>query len=82
MITRTVISRRIDHGLLSVTHETLFFGTILKRIKLETKQMNSLTYSLDLALSNKYLEVIIQCQEPKVSNEKVESLSGFYYFIE
>ena len=36
--------------------------------------MKSLTYILDLALSNKYLEVIIQCLEPKIFNEKVDVL--------
>ena len=32
------------------------------------------TSDLELALSNKYLEVIIQCQESKIFNEKVEVL--------
>ena len=36
--------------------------------------MKSLTYSLDLALSNNNLEVTIQCLEPKVFYEKVEVL--------
>ena len=36
--------------------------------------MKPLTYSLDLALSNKYLEAIIQCLELKLFNEKVEVL--------
>ena len=40
--------------------------------------MKSLTYSRNLALSNKYLELIIQCQEPKEFNEKVEVLLGFF----
>ena len=40
--------------------------------------MKSLTYRRDLALSNKYLEVIIQFQEPKEFSEKVEVLSGFF----
>ena len=33
-----------------------------------------LTYSLDFALSNTYLEVIILSLEPKILNEKVEVL--------
>ena len=33
-----------------------------------------LTYRLDFALSNKYLEVIILCLVPKILNEKVEVL--------
>ena len=36
-----------------------------------------LTYSLDLAQSNKYLNVTIQCLEPNVSNVKVD----FFYKI-
>ena len=36
------------------------------------KQTKVLTYNLDFALSNKYLEVIIKSLEPKISNEKVE----------
>ena len=36
------------------------------------KQIKVLTYNLDFALSNKYLEVIIKSLEPKISNEKVE----------
>ena len=36
--------------------------------------MKSLIYSLELALSNKYLEMIMQCLEPKIFNEKVEVL--------
>ena len=35
------------------------------------KQMKVLTYRLDLALSNKYFDFIIQCLEPKIFNEKV-----------
>ena len=37
-------------------------------------QINSIGYIPDLALSNKYLEVIIQCLEPKIFNEKFEVL--------
>ena len=33
--------------------------------------MKSIIYGLELALSNKYLEMIIQCLEPKILNEKV-----------
>ena len=36
--------------------------------------------SLDLALSNKYLEMVIQCLEPKILNEKVEVLFGLFYY--
>ena len=35
------------------------------------RQIKILINSLDLALSNKYLEVVIQCSEPKILNEKV-----------
>ena len=38
------------------------------------KQINILTFSLDFALSNTYFKVIIQSQEPKIFNEKVEVL--------
>ena len=38
------------------------------------KQKKIHSYSLDFALSNKYLEVILQCLEPKILNEKVEVL--------
>ena len=34
--------------------------------------MKSPTYSLGLAIINKYLQVIIQCLEPKILNEKVK----------
>ena len=37
--------------------------------------MKILTYSLDLALSKEYLEVIIESLEPMVFNEKVKILS-------
>ena len=39
--------------------------------------MKAITYRLDLALSNKYLQVIILCLEPKILNEKVEVLFDF-----
>ena len=38
------------------------------------KQINILTYSFDLALSNKYLKVIIKRLKPKIFNEKAEVL--------
>ena len=38
------------------------------------KQIKILTYILHFALSNKYLNMIIQCLEPKIFNEKVEVL--------
>ena len=34
--------------------------------------MKILTYSLNLVLSNEYLEVIIESLEPMILNEKVE----------
>ena len=39
------------------------------------KQIKIFTYTLDFGLSNKYLEVIIQCLEPKIFNK-------FFYVIE
>ena len=41
-------------------------------------QIKILTYSLDLALSYEYLEVIAKVFEPKIFNEKVDVL--FEYF--
>ena len=38
------------------------------------KQIRIFAYSLDLVLSNKYIQVTIQCLEPKVFNVKVEVL--------
>ena len=38
------------------------------------KQIKILNYKKDLALSNKYLKVIIQCLCPKILNEKNEVL--------
>ena len=49
------------------------FSVHLKK-EIEINQMNSITYSLDLTLSNKYLERIIQSLEPKVFNKKLEVL--------
>ena len=43
--------------------------------------MKSLPYSIDLALSNKYLKVIIQCLEPKIFNDQAEVLFELFYFI-
>ena len=38
-------------------------------------ELNKLkTYSLDLALSNEYLDLIIKYLDPKIFNEKVEVL--------
>ena len=42
------------------------------------RQTKIFSYSPDLALSNKYLEVILECQEPKIFNEKVEVLFDFF----
>ena len=36
------------------------------------RQIKIFTYSPDLVLSNKYLEAILQCLEPKILDEKVE----------
>ena len=38
------------------------------------KQIKILTYGLGLALSNKYLKVILQSREPKIFNQKVDVL--------
>ena len=38
------------------------------------KQIRILTYSLDFVLSNKYIQVTMQCLEPKIFNEKIEVL--------
>ena len=38
------------------------------------KQMKILNYSLDFALSNEYLKVIIKSLEPKIFSEKVDDL--------
>ena len=40
----------------------------------DMKQINVIIYSLDLALSNEYLEVIIETLEPIVFDEKVKVL--------
>ena len=41
-------------------------------------QIKILTYSLDLALSNEYLEVITTIFEPKIFNDKVDVLFDFF----
>ena len=43
-------------------------------------QMKALTYTLDLDISNGYLEVIIQSLEHKIFNEKVEILFDFFLY--
>ena len=40
--------------------------------------MKILTYSLDFALSNEYLKVIIQCLKLEILNVKVEVLFDFF----
>ena len=45
------------------------------------KQKTILSYSLDLILSNKYLEVVIQCLEPKILNKKVDILFFFFFYL-
>ena len=45
------------------------------------KQIKILSYSWDFALSNKYLEVIIQCLEPKLFDDKVEVLFDFFFIL-
>ena len=42
------------------------------------KPIKIFTYCRDLALSNKYLEAIIQSLEFKILNEKVEVLFDFF----
>ena len=42
------------------------------------KQIWILTYCLDLVLSNKYIQVNIQCLEQEVFNVKVDVLFIFY----
>ena len=41
-----------------------------------------LTYSLELALSNTYLEVIIKYIEPEITNEKAEVFILLLYLFE
>ena len=41
-------------------------------------QIKILTYILDFAPSNKYLNIIIHCLEPMMSNEKGDVLFGFF----
>ena len=42
--------------------------------------MKCVSYSLGLALSNKYLEMAMPCLEPKIFNEKVEVFFGIFLF--
>ena len=65
--------------ILILIYETPFSSWIQKRIKGDMKQIKVPFYSLDFALSNKYFELIIQCLEPKILNEKVEVLFVFYF---
>ena len=63
---------RLDHGFLSETYETLF-QVNLKMNQIRNKANEGMkTNSLNLALSNKYLEVIIECLELEMFNENVE----------
>ena len=50
-------------GILSETHDTLFFVVLNRRTKLLMTPMIELAHNLDLTLSNKCLEVIIQCKD-------------------
>ena len=43
------------------------------------KQIKILTYILDIFLSNKYLKIIINLQEPKIFNEKVDVLFVLFF---
>ena len=43
--------------------------------------MKLLTYTMDVIVSNKYLEVIIQCPEPKIFKEKIEFLFEFLILL-
>ena len=49
---------------------------------MDIRQINIFTYSMDLALSIIYLELIIQSLEPKILNEKDEVLFDLFNFIE
>ena len=44
-------------------------------------QIKILTYSLDFALYNKYLKVIIRSLDPKIFNGKDEVLFDFLLFL-
>ena len=46
------------------------------------KQIKVVTYSMNFALFNKYLEVVILCLEPEIFNEKVEVLFVYFYITE
>ena len=59
-------------GIIIETHKTPFSGSIKRGTKWNMKQIWILTYSLDFALSNNYLQVTIKFLESKVFNVKVE----------
>ena len=67
-LTSTFHCRKLSNNdpvILIEKHETPFLGSILRRIK-EIKHIKVQNYNVDLAQSNKYLEVIIQSLEPKI----------------
>ena len=49
-------------------------GGLMLRVELRARRRKMFTYSPGFVLSNKYFEVILQCKEPKIFNEKVEVL--------
>ena len=55
-------------GVLSKTHETLYMKSLLRRTKLDIKQINMLAHSRDFALSNKCSEVILRCLDLGIFN--------------
>ena len=69
-------------GILIQTNETPFSRSIQRRNKWDVMQLMIQTYNLKLALSNEYLEVLIQCLKTKIFNREVEVLFVFFYFIE
>ena len=60
------------------TYETPFLGSIWRIIKLEIRHIKILTNSVNIVLSNKFLEAIIRSLESKIFNEKAE---GLFYKI-
>ena len=46
-----------------------FFKTIKRRTKWKMNQIMILNYGIELALTNKYLEILIKCLKPKLFNE-------------
>ena len=62
------------HEILSETHEIPFFGSTLRRTIWDTRQKKKITYTPDMALSNKYFKVIIQYLESTIFTYKVEVL--------